>query len=682
MAIQKYIQDPNNPNASMLNPAYVEPTSVPETVPTAPVTEPKVTVPEQKSEPTILTGAMPEPATSKKTLADLGLTFDQTEEEKAIEEAQKGILATYPTGIEEGDVRKSTLDTFQKQIDALESVKRQKLAEIESRYAQKQKENLGSSRAILAGAGMLGQVGGESVQQNIISGLEAKKQVEIGTLESEAEEKIQGLLSTARTAGETAVTAKTKAYREGGQALIDYLKGRGETRTSNTKKFVESAIASDVDLTKEDLTEYAKSLGVSKSDILSAYKTAKLASDKAKSEALKAEQEARKTEAETGKITAETYKLQNPEKDYKNIKEVDGGLYDLSENKWLVAPKNKEDVYEYDPKTGTIFNKTKGVVTNQGTTGGSVASKVANYDTKIKEIDDLLKEDTPLGGMRGAVGVNPLARFNIANVVTGSQQKFIGGVERLVQDLALQNLIKSKGEGATFGALSDAELKLLMETASPIAKWAIKDDKGKVIGYDANEGDFVNELNRIKGQFQTNKAVDLGKSLGENESDIRRSIQDFGIDKVLQKLDEKSKNISGGSGTPIATKDLASAITAQESGGNYQAVNKDSGALGAHQIMPFHLPKIGLTTSTADRQTFLNSPDLQDELQQKIIDENIKTFGSKEKAIAAYYGGGTAAQNYGTSQGDRQGKYDTLGRKTGYPSVNEYVAQVLSRLNG
>lgn len=132
---------------------------------------------------------------------------------------------------------------------------------------------------------------------------------------------------------------------------------------------------------------------------------------------------------------------------------------------------------------------------------------------------------------------------------------------------------------------------------------------------------------------------------------------------------------------------IRDAIAKQESegSGGYLAVNP-SGALGKYQILPkYHFDKIGLKDTAADRKKYLNTPALQDTLFEKVIEENKNRYGTDEKAIAAYYGGGLGANNYGTPDGDLQGKYawnkdkqkwDTS-KPTGYPSVNEYVNSVL-----
>lgn len=120
---------------------------------------------------------------------------------------------------------------------------------------------------------------------------------------------------------------------------------------------------------------------------------------------------------------------------------------------------------------------------------------------------------------------------------------------------------------------------------------------------------------------------------------------------------------------------FSKAITQQESG-NYKAVNKDSGALGAYQIMPFHLPKIGLKDTPENRQLYLNSPKLQDDLHKKIIGDLYNRYGgSFQKMAAAYYGGDGGAQVFGTAAGDKpQG-----GGK--YPSINQYVKSVMGKMS-
>lgn len=116
---------------------------------------------------------------------------------------------------------------------------------------------------------------------------------------------------------------------------------------------------------------------------------------------------------------------------------------------------------------------------------------------------------------------------------------------------------------------------------------------------------------------------------------------------------------------------ISKAIAEQESSNNYQAVNKDSGALGKYQIMPATLKGLGYNVSD---QEFLRNPRLQEEAHAKLIAELDKRYnGNIDKILADYYGGPRMARIVGTPKADiPQGEY---------PSVNQYVAQVKQKLN-
>jgi len=646
MPIPKYIQDPNNPFASIPNPAYdrtktqaendfnqdnlsssnIKKSTVSQGV--TPLPEVKTaTVPEK---PAITTETIPEtttatdtiqPKVSKMTLADLGLDYSPTEDQIAIDKAQKDIIGIYPKeSPDEAKTREEVLRQFRGEIDALDVAKAAQLADLERSYQKKEERSLGSSRALLANTGMLGQVGGETIQQGIISDIERQRMSDVNKVRSDFEEKRQKLLSEARTTGETTYNARKNAFAEGSKALVDYIKSKGETRKQNTKSFVDSAIASEIDLSKEDLTEYAKSLGVSKGDILAQYNIAKIANDKVKAEAAKAEAERLKLAAETGRITAETgklgaetskigvekaveqYKLDNPEKQYNNIKEVDGGLYDMDTKTWLVQPKGEAADWSYNKDVNGLVNSKTGEVKPYEASGGAGATaKVYANDTKISEIDNLLKGDSGILSAVGTIDRGALSGLGAVEGFQGKTQNFIAGVEQLVKEMTLDKLINAKAQGATFGALSEGELKLLSDSASKIGTWAVKDDKGNITGYNVDEGSFKKELQKIQDGLKLDKAISLGKQSGVSADEVRQTIIELnnkyqgtdmegkGYDRVLEKLQTSSSgNTNGGGGTPTASSDaqsIVNAIKKTESSGNYGAKGL-SGETGAYQFMP------------------------------------------------------------------------------------------------
>jgi hypothetical protein len=116
---------------------------------------------------------------------------------------------------------------------------------------------------------------------------------------------------------------------------------------------------------------------------------------------------------------------------------------------------------------------------------------------------------------------------------------------------------------------------------------------------------------------------------------------------------------------------ISSAIASQESNNNYFAMNKDSGALGKYQMMPATLKGLGYNVTPKE---FLTNPRLQEEAHSKLIEELTTRYkGNTDKILADYYGGPRAAAIIGTAAGNTpQGKY---------PSINQYVAEVKSKLN-
>jgi hypothetical protein len=147
--------------------------------------------------------------------------------------------------------------------------------------------------------------------------------------------------------------------------------------------------------------------------------------------------------------------------------------------------------------------------------GGSSEFALAGAKQNIENIDTLLNA----GGMSTAVGTNILGRAprgvlgtvgKIATVVgipglfkdawkgvTGQTQDFIAGVEQLQSQLSLDSLINAKAQGATFGALSDTEMRILSASASKIGSYVVKNKAGQAVGYNTTEANFQKELNKI-----------------------------------------------------------------------------------------------------------------------------------------------------------------------------------------
>lgn len=120
-----------------------------------------------------------------------------------------------------------------------------------------------------------------------------------------------------------------------------------------------------------------------------------------------------------------------------------------------------------------------------------------------------------------------------------------------------------------------------------------------------------------------------------------------------------------------------------ESGNKYTAVNKTSGALGRFQVMPEYLKEFTTLankqfgtpildgTKQADRQAFLNNPQLQDAVYKAKMGYNLQQLGGDlELGIASWFSGLGGARKY------QQGLAGNL--SDGQTTVPQYVKNVLS----
>lgn len=143
---------------------------------------------------------------------------------------------------------------------------------------------------------------------------------------------------------------------------------------------------------------------------------------------------------------------------------------------------------------------------------------IPEMNNKIAAISVLQKHP----GLDSRVGPNasPFSKVSLGDAF-GAGQEFSGGVHKLVGGLTLDNLIAAKARGATFGALSEGELRLLASSASAINDWENKDAKGNGLGtWNIDEASFKRELANI--QELTAKAIrDAGgEVITSDENDI------------------------------------------------------------------------------------------------------------------------------------------------------------------
>lgn len=116
-------------------------------------------------------------------------------------------------------------------------------------------------------------------------------------------------------------------------------------------------------------------------------------------------------------------------------------------------------------------------------------------------------------------------------------------------------------------------------------------------------------------------------------------------------------------------QDFLNALSSQESGGSYSAVNRHTGALGRWQVLPSNVAPwarkyLGMNISASQ---FLRNPGLQDKLVGAVLGSYVRKYGYRGAASAWYSGNPNLENNYNK-------------QKWG-PSVGDYVDSVMGKMS-
>jgi hypothetical protein len=144
----------------------------------------------------------------------------------------------------------------------------------------------------------------------------------------------------------------------------------------------------------------------------------------------------------------------------------------------------------------------------------------------------------------------------------------------------------------------------------------------------------------------------------------------------MPKVNTSLGGSTGGGGKGNTFDSFLRAISGQESGGNYGARNRDSGAMGKYQIMPGNISGSGgwdyealgrnITTSQ-----FMASPQLQESIAQYKLQSYYSKYGPAGAAVAWYAGPGAVA-GWKRGGGNRS--------QGNYPTINSYAQSILRKM--
>jgi N12 class adenine-specific DNA methylase len=150
---------------------------------------------------------------------------------------------------------------------------------------------------------------------------------------------------------------------------------------------------------------------------------------------------------------------------------------------------------------------------------------------------------------------------------------------------------------------------------------------------------------------------------------------------VSSENEEATAPASSGEDISSVTDDLASAITGQESGGDTEAVNSSTGAYGSMQILPSNWDE--WSKEALGHVGDMNNVDDYNATAKHKLEQYVRDYGP-EGAAAAWYAGEQNGKRYadGLSTGidDEGNEYSFDAPLSNGPSVNQYVASVMSKM--
>lgn len=80
---------------------------------------------------------------------------------------------------------------------------------------------------------------------------------------------------------------------------------------------------------------------------------------------------------------------------------------------------------------------------------------------------------------------------------------YLADIQNFLDWKTLQQLIDVKADWATFGALSNEELKMLQNSASTFNQLAVRDkDTQQIISFKGSESNFKNKVNEIINEYK------------------------------------------------------------------------------------------------------------------------------------------------------------------------------------
>lgn len=437
----------------------------------------------------------------------------------------------------------------------------------------------GSAGARQARAGLLGSERGAAIDANT----DVFNQDQVNSVEAQRQTAISSIMGYARADAAKMIADKQAAKKEGYDAYVAEI-GRKEKKTNTAiANLAQSMVSQGTALDDRTASDLAKTYGVDKSVIISAYGMAKKESDKESLETQKTKSEIAKNQGMT-LSKDQTYVQYNPKTGrYETMASGVqtpttagiGGTYAKGENPIVDAWAQR--IFDGTAKITDIPAAQAGlrnaVTVALQASGNDLSGRptVTEIGLKAKETaTSLLDKFTKKLGT-GAVGKS--SAFNWATLPGTEKANFINDFNSLKAQLSLEGSKLLKGQGA----VSDAERALLGQAVTKLNLGQSEPEFRSTL-----EG-IINTLNGTPEHKGQDNAGGLTPEDNAKIGDMRSK----GIpDEVIQQVVGKPLSLNNVGGDTDKASRIAIAIRNVESGGNYDAVGDAGTSKGAYQFQP------------------------------------------------------------------------------------------------
>ncbi len=163
------------------------------------------------------------------------------------------------------------LSTIQEQINALDRVAAQERARITAQYQKIGASRQGSLRAMQAGSGMLGQIGGAAQQEELQRANIEEQEAAITEGTATYEQQKRALMGDIRAIAIEDLKARREAATLGAEKFLEFKTQRKTDIANKLQNAIRARIMTGLELNPADFDAYARELGITRQEVSDIY---------------------------------------------------------------------------------------------------------------------------------------------------------------------------------------------------------------------------------------------------------------------------------------------------------------------------------------------------------------------------------------------------------------------------